>query len=122
MATRHGLANDQPHSFVLADLFDVVSLEQCVPDDVCESDPSLEWVTCPTCDGEKWLEKEGNGWVSALFTDVRRAYAHRHLNHSYKICGRCKGYGEVLDCPALTAKEQTSFIPCQSVPVTVLTA
>jgi hypothetical protein len=86
-----------PHSFVLASLFDVEAMSNDVPDHILESDPLLEWVTCPTCDGEKWLEVEGNVWTKALFSDHRLAYAHRHLNHSYKVCGRCNGSGEVLD-------------------------
>jgi hypothetical protein len=86
-----------PHSFVLASLFDVESMSLEIPDHVLEQDPLLEWVCCPTCDGEKWLEVEGNVWTKALFSDPRRAYAHRHLNHSYKVCGRCCGVGEVLD-------------------------
>jgi hypothetical protein len=94
-----------PASFVLADLFDVVSLEQDIPEHVIENDPMLEWVTCPCCDGEKWLEVEGNVWVKALFSDPRRAYAHRHLNHSYKVCGRCSGVGEVLDSPTYEINE-----------------
>jgi hypothetical protein len=86
-----------PHTFVLASLFDVESMSNDIPDHVIESDPSLEWVTCPCCDGEKWLEVEGNVWTKALFADPRLAYAHRHLNSSYKVCGRCSGTGEVLD-------------------------
>jgi hypothetical protein len=86
-----------PHTFVLASLFDVEAMSNDIPDHVYESDPSLEWVTCPCCDGEKWLEVEGNVWTKALFADPRLAYAHRHLNSSYKVCGRCSGTGEVLD-------------------------
>jgi hypothetical protein len=86
-----------PHSFVLSSLFDVEAMSLEIPDHVYESDRSLEWVTCPICDGEKWLEVEGNHWTKALFADHRRAYAHRHLNSSYKVCGRCSGVGEVLD-------------------------
>jgi hypothetical protein len=86
-----------PHSFVLASLFDVEVMSNDIPEQVYEDDPLLEWVVCPCCDGEKWLEVEGNVWVKALFSDHRRAYAHRHLNHSYKVCGRCSGVGEVLD-------------------------
>jgi hypothetical protein len=68
-----------------------------VPDHILESDEGLEYVTCPCCDGEKWLEAEGNDWTTALFSDVRRAYAHRALNSSYKVCERCKGDGKVLE-------------------------
>jgi hypothetical protein len=95
-----------PHSFVLASLFDVEAMSNDIPDHVYESDPSLEWVTCPCCDGEKWLEVEGNVWTKALFSDPRRAYAHRHLNHSYKVCGRCGGVGEVLDLATPSAYEE----------------
>jgi hypothetical protein len=91
------VSNCLPHSFVLASLFDVEAMSLDIPDHVYESDPSLEWVTCPCCDGEKWLEVEGNIWTKALFADHRMAYAHRRLNHSYKVCGRCSGVGEVLD-------------------------
>lgn len=89
--------NCLPASFVLASLFDVEAMTSDIPEHVYESDPSLEWVTCPCCDGEKWLETNGNGWTSTLFSDHRLAYAHRHLNSSYKVCGRCNGSGEVLD-------------------------
>jgi hypothetical protein len=97
-----------PHSFVLASLFDVEAMSNDVPDHVYESDPSLEWVTCPCCDGEKWREVEGNVWTKALFSDHRRPYAHRALNHSYKVCGRCCGVGEVLD-DLLPFNEQKGF-------------
>jgi hypothetical protein len=97
-----------PHSFVLASLFDVESMSNDIPDHILESDPSLEWVVCPCCDGEKWLEVEGNVWTKALFSDPRRAYAHRHLNHSYKVCGRCCGVGEVLD-DLTSVDEQEAF-------------
>ena len=86
-----------PASFVLADLFDVEAMTLDIPEHVLESDPSLEWVTCPSCDGKKWLEVEGNIWTKALFADPRMAYAHRDLNSSYKVCGRCSGVGEVLE-------------------------
>jgi hypothetical protein len=84
-------------AFVLADVFDVEAMSLDIPDHVLESDPSLEWVTCPCCDGERFVEVERNGWVSALFSDSRRALAYRNLNSSYKMCGRCSGVGEVLD-------------------------
>jgi hypothetical protein len=45
--------NSLPATFVLASLFDVESMTSEIPDHVLESDPSLEWVTCPCCDGEK---------------------------------------------------------------------
>jgi hypothetical protein len=68
-----------PASFVLASLFDVEAMSNDVPEHVLENDPSLEWVICPCCDGEKWLEVEGNGWCDALFSDPRRAYAYRQV-------------------------------------------
>lgn len=85
-----------PASFVLADLFDVESLSMA-PDDVIENDPAFDYVCCPVCDGAKFVEVARNGWVSALFSHPARAYAHRHLNSSFKMCGRCSGVGEVLD-------------------------
>jgi hypothetical protein len=72
MAARHGAVNDRPHSFVLADLFDVAAMTLDIPDCVYESDPLLEWVVCPCCAGEKWLETHSNGWTKALFSDHRR--------------------------------------------------
>jgi hypothetical protein len=86
---------------------------------VYESDPSLEWVTCPCCDGAKWLEVEGNIWTKALFADPRMAYAHRALNYSHKVCGRCSGVGEVLDdltspkvaLQSIQATKQEAFTP-----------
>jgi uncharacterized protein YbaR (Trm112 family) len=68
-----------------------------IPDHVYEDDPLLEWVCCPLCQGEKWLEVEGNHWTRVLFSDIRRAFAYRALNHSYKPCTRCGASGEVLD-------------------------
>jgi hypothetical protein len=107
------LKNSLPHSFVLASLFDCEAMCNDIPEHVYESDPSLEWVTCPCCEGEKWLEVEGNVWVSALFSDTRRAYAHRYLNHSYKVCGRCSGVGEVLDLaiPEYIEKTLIPYLP-----------
>ena len=64
---------------------------------MCMNVTPREWVTCPCCEGEKWLEVEGNGWTRALFSDPRQAYVYQSLNHSYVICDRCKGHGEVLD-------------------------
>ena len=97
MAREHGAVNHCPHSFVLADLFDVESMSLDVPEHLYESDPSLEWVTCPCCDGEKWVKVGGSPWTKALFQDERMAYVYRHLDSSFKLCGRCSGVGEVLD-------------------------
>ena len=41
-----------PHSFVLADLFDVVSLSLEIPGHVIKSDERLKLVPCPDCKGE----------------------------------------------------------------------
>jgi hypothetical protein len=109
-------------TFVLADVFAVETMSLDIPDHVLESDPSLEWVTCPCCDGELWLETEGNGWTSALFSDHRRAYAHRHLNHSYKLCGRCNGVGEVLDSLTSPLPRHAPFLAPQSISATFLQA
>jgi hypothetical protein len=99
-----------PHSFVLANLFDVEPMTLDIPDHVYESDPSLEWVTCPCCEGEKWLEVEGNGWTRALFSDPRKAYVYGALNSSYTPCTRCHGHGEVLE-PHHTFDAVESFVP-----------
>jgi hypothetical protein len=88
--------NCLPASFVLSSLFDVEAMYNEIPEHVLESDPSLEWVTCPCCDGEKWLEVEGNGWCEALFEDPRKRYVYGHLNRSSKPCTRCGASGEVL--------------------------
>lgn len=90
-----------PHSFVLSSLFDVEAMSLEIPEHVLESDPSLEWVTCPCCDGEKWLETTGNGWTKALFADERYRYVYSDLGSSYKVCGRCRSSGEVLDLATL---------------------
>jgi hypothetical protein len=90
------IKNSLPASFVLASLFDVEAMTNEIPEHVLESDPSLEWVTCPSCDGQKWLEVEGNGWCEALFEDPRKRYVYGHLNRSSKPCTRCGASGEVL--------------------------
>jgi hypothetical protein len=73
-----------PHSFVLADLFDVASLELEVPDHVLEDEPGLEWVVCPMCEGEGWLEGSPSVWTG---------------RPTAKPCCRCHRMGEVLDFP-----------------------
>jgi hypothetical protein len=83
-------------TFVLASLFTVETHSLEVPDHILESEEGLEYVCCPSCSGEKWLEVEGNDWTRVLFSDVRRAYAHRALNSSYKPCTRCGASGEVF--------------------------
>ena len=77
-------ASSVPHSFVLADLFDVVSLELEVPDHVLEAEPGLVWLTCPTCEGEGWLEGSPGVWTG---------------RPTAKPCCRCHHTGEVLDFP-----------------------
>lgn len=108
---------ETPASFVLADLFDVASLERDVPEHVIENDPAFEWTVCPCCDGQRFVEVERNGWVSALFSDARRAFVHRHLNSSYKICGRCSGVGEVLDDLATPLAKPESIL---AIPVSTI--
>jgi hypothetical protein len=77
-----------PHTFVLADLFDVETMTLDVPDCVYESDPSLEWVTCPACEGAKWVEVEGSAWHNPAWLF--------HNFSSLKPCERCGTHGEVL--------------------------
>jgi hypothetical protein len=113
------VSNCLPHSFVLASLFDVEAMTLDIPDHVYESDPSLEWVTCPCCDGEKWLEQKSDCWTRVLFSDPRRAYAHRALGKSYKVCTRCYGSGEVLDDLTLTLPYTA---PLPSMPLFALAA
>ena len=72
-----------PHSFVLADLFDVASMTLEVLDHLLEDEPGLEWVTCPECDGEGWvIAAEPNGWTRG---------------DAFTPCRRCRQLGEVLD-------------------------
>jgi hypothetical protein len=82
--------NSLPHSFVLADLFDVAAMSYPVPDHLLEDEPELEWILCPECDGEKWVEIYGFAWQTPpeLCKGLRR-------------CPRCKGHGEVLDTSLL---------------------
>ena len=77
-------ASSIPHSFVLTDLFGVKSLELIVPDHVLEAEPGLEWVTCPTCEGEGWVEGSSSPWPNLP---------------SAIPCRRCYRLGEVLDFP-----------------------
>ena len=72
-----------PHSFVLADLFDVASMSQEVPDHLLEDEPGLAWVMCPECDGEGWvLAARPNGWTGG---------------DAFAPCPRCRGRREVLE-------------------------
>ncbi len=96
MAKVPGAVNDRPHSFVLADLFDVESMSLDVPEHLYESDLGLEYACCPDCGGEGWLEVEGNVWTRALYEDPRMRYVYAALNYSSKRCLRCYGEGRVL--------------------------
>jgi hypothetical protein len=82
------------HTFVLADLF-TFEAHSTTPDYLLETEAGLESLMCPTCQGEKCLETQNNGWTSALFADPKRAYVHRALRTSYKPCGQCSGVGEI---------------------------
>lgn len=84
-----------PHSFVLADLFDVAAMSYPVPDHVLEEEPGLEWVVCPNCDGEGWLEADSFAWETPRLRALRP-----ELCRSIRPCPRCHGHREVLDiCP-----------------------
>ena len=86
------MAASLPHSFVLADLFDVASLELLVPDHVLEDEPGLELVPCSACDGQGWIECYGSAWGDAAL-----AFNRPDLNFTLKPCCRCHTEGEVLD-------------------------
>jgi len=83
-----------PHSFVLADLFDVNALELTAPDHVIEADTSFEWTVCPDCDGQEWVEVECSAYAKSA-----RAWGRPDLARGYKPCLRCNQQGEVLDLP-----------------------
>ena len=80
-----------PHSFVLADLFDVLGMSLEIPDHVLEDEPCLELVPCPECEGEGWLEAHGSAWGASC-----AAWGRPDLNFVLKPCLRCHGEGEVL--------------------------
>lgn len=82
----------QPHSFVLADLFDVAAMTLEVPDHIYELEPDTDWVSCPCCKGEKWLEVD-----DSPYRDACLAWGRPDLAKSYKPCLRCDQYGEILD-------------------------
>ena len=82
-----------PHSFVLADLFDVQAMSYPVPDHVLEDEPWLAWTECPMCEGERWVE--GSASV-------------RTGKPTARPCPRCNGRGEVLsDFPTIPMLEPT---------------
>ena len=81
-----------PHSFVLADLFDVLGMSLDVPDHVLEHERDLKWIACPCCKGERYLEIEGSAWGEAA-----RLWNRSELNVAFKLCSRCHGEGEVLE-------------------------
>ena len=83
-----------PSSWVLADLFDVVSMSLDVPNHVHEAEPGLELVTCPECDGQGWIECHGSAWGASC-----AAWGRPDLNFTLKPCTRCHSEGEVLDYP-----------------------
>jgi DnaJ-class molecular chaperone len=80
-----------PHSFVLADLFDVASMSQA-PDHLLEDEPGLVWETCPHCEGEGWVEGDKpSAWATP--------YALQFFPDACKTirpCPRCKGRRDVL--------------------------
>ena len=86
------MAASLPHSFVLADLFDVSSMSLDVPDHVLENEPGLELVPCPECGGEGWLECYGSAWSTSC-----ELWGRPNLNFTVKPCSRCHCEGEVLD-------------------------
>ena len=77
-----------PSSWVLADLFDVVSLELLTPDHVLEAAPELAYVPCSACDGQGWLESYGSAWGASC-----TAWGRPDLNFTYKPCTRCHTEG-----------------------------
>ena len=80
------------HSFILADLFNVQAMSLDVPEHLLESEPDLELVPCPDCDGEGWVFSEGSAWQ-----DAARLFLREDLCWSLRPCPRCHGDREVLD-------------------------
>ena len=72
-----------PHSYVLAEVFNLEAHSLEVPEHLLENEPGVEWVTCPRCDGEKHVFSV---WGSYEYADERLTR-----------CLRCWGDGEVLD-------------------------
>jgi hypothetical protein len=77
-----------PHSFVLADLFDVGAMSYPVPDYLLEDEPELDWTPCPACDAEGWQEND----------------------HAVWLCPRCRGRREVLESVAAAAESQAPVL------------
>jgi hypothetical protein len=77
-----------PHSFVLADLFDVEAMFLDIPDEVYELDPTIGFVPCPDCDGQGWYEVEGSAWENPAW--------RFHKFSSLKPCLTCNCEGQVL--------------------------
>ena len=94
-----------PHSFVLADLFDVSSMCLEVPDHVLENDPGLEWTSCLQCNGERWVESGISTWATPYALTF-----FPNVCTTLKPCLRCYGEGEVLDVYDPTPLE---FTPLQ---------
>ena len=67
-----------PHSWVLADSFDVIPLELLVPDHVHEAEPELAYVPCSACDGQGWLESYGTICPRVL---AKNRWSHRVAMH-----------------------------------------
>ena len=80
-----------PHSFVLADLFDVLSMSLDVPDHLLEDEPGLELVPCPECEGQGWIECYGSAYDVSC-----ELWGRPDLAFTYKPCTRCHTEGEVL--------------------------
>ena len=80
-----------PHSFVLADFFQIESMALEVPDHVLEDEPGLELVLCPDCNGKGWLECYGSAWSGSC-----TAWHRPDLDFTLKPCSRCHTEGEVL--------------------------
>jgi hypothetical protein len=90
--TAQTVGTSVPHSFVLADLFDVGSLELETPAHVLDLDPTLELVPCPDCEGLGWFECYGSAYAPSC-----AAWGRPDLDFVLKPCTRCHTTGEVLD-------------------------
>ena len=97
-----------PHSFVLADLFDVASMSQDVPDHLLENEPCEGLVPCPECGGERWLAAHGLAWGAAC--------DRADLNFVFQPCSFCHGEGVVWagSSPYLSPRPGLSAIAVKS--------